>query len=321
MQDLREDPGRAEVTFQALPVLGTNTRLLDELTLRGDERRLIGLELPGGEFPDPALRHVTILPQQAHSLLRVDGHHRGASWMMNDLQLGPISIRQHDLVGGDRNNAAAELESLFFGFHGVRVGAEPDVARGVKSGTLTQVRQAHLILITGLPGTGKSTLARALALHFGVPLICKDTIKEPLLDRIGAADRAESRRLSDTSFAVMFALARECLHAGVDLILEGNFRPGQHETELLAAIPPVVESVRVTQVLCCASEPVRIARLAVRAADPSRHAGHRDADLAVDQSPPPVDFLALSGKRFVFNSDAESAQIQSLLELIGRQRQ
>jgi predicted kinase len=260
------------------------------------------------------------LPQQAHSLLRIDGHHRGASWMMDHLQLGPIAIRQHDLVGGDRNNATAELESLFFRFHGVSVGAEPDVARGLKSGTLTQVRQAHLILITGLPGTGKSTLARTLALHFGVPLICKDTIKEPLLDVIGAADRAESRRLSDASFAVMFALARDLLHAGVDLILEGNFRPGQHEPELLAWIPPVVENVHVTQVLCRASEPVRIARLTARAADPSRHAGHRDADLAVDQSPTPVDFLALPGERMMFDSDAASAQTQSLLEAIEQRR-
>jgi predicted kinase len=85
-------------------------------------------------------------------------------------------------------------------------------------------------LITGLPGTGKSTLARSLARHFALPLICKDTIKEPLLDVIGAADRSASRRLSDASFAVMFALARDCLRAGTDVILEGNFRPGEHET-------------------------------------------------------------------------------------------
>jgi predicted kinase len=240
--------------------------------------------------------------------------------MMDHLQLGPISIRQHDLVGSDRNNAAAELEGLFFRFHGVSVGAEPGVARGLKSGTLTQVRQAHLILITGLPGTGKSTLARALALHFAVPLICKDTVKEPLLDVIGAPDRVESRRLSDASFAVMFALARECLRAGVDLILEGNFRPGQHETELLTADSLAVDSLRVTQVLCRASESVRFARLTARASDPSRHAGHRDADLAVDQSPPPVDFLALPGERFVFDSDAETTQMQSLLEFIEQQR-
>ena len=194
------------------------------------------------------------------------------------------------------------------------------MARDLKSGTLTHVRQAHLILITGLPGTGKSTLARALALHFGVPLICKDTIKEPLLDVIGAADRAESRRLSDASFAVVFALARDCLRAGVDLILEGNFRPGQHETDLLTAIPPVVESVHVTQVLCRASEPIRIARLTARAADPSRHEGHRDADLAAEQAPPSLDFLTLPGERLVFDSDVASTQMQSLLEFIEQQR-
>jgi hypothetical protein len=78
--------------------------------------------------------------------------------------------------------------------------------------------------------------------------------------------------------------------------------------------------MHVTQVLCRASEPVRIARLTARAADPSRHAGHRDADLAVDQSPPPVDFLALPGERFMFDSNAESAQMQSLLEAMEQQR-
>src|SRR5262245_10823924 len=98
------------------------------------------------------------------------------------------------------------------------------------------MRQPHLILVTGLPGTGKSTLARALASRYRAPILCKDTIKEPLLDGIGATDRAGSRRLSDASFAVMFALARESLGAGTDLVLEGNFRPGEHEQALQALI-------------------------------------------------------------------------------------
>lgn len=68
------------------------------------------------------------------------------------------------------------------------------------------MRQPHLILVTGLPGTGKSTLARVLARHFAVPLIGKDAIKEPLFDVIGALDRHDSRRLSDASFAVSEAL-------------------------------------------------------------------------------------------------------------------
>ncbi len=167
------------------------------------------------------------------------------------------------------------------------------------------LRQARLILVTGLPGTGKSTLARAIASRYRVPILCKDTIKEPLLDRIGAADRAGSRRLSDASFAIMFGLARECLKAGVDLVLEGNFRPGEHEEPLQASM--VDFAVEVAQVLCRTTESVRVARLKARAADPSRHPGHRDVESATEAPQPTNDFLALPGERFAFDSDAQSA--------------
>jgi AAA domain len=183
------------------------------------------------------------------------------------------------------------------------------------------------MLISGLPGTGKSTLARMLAQRYTLPLICKDTIKEPLFDVIGASDRAASRRLSDASFAAMFALARDCLRAGSDLILEGNFRPGQHEAALIAALPAAAPSTaapgpapdpppqtaaspaaNIAQVLCCASEPVRIARLNARATDLSRHPGHRDATLVQDPSPPSSDFLALPGLRLVLDGDGLSPE-------------
>lgn len=172
------------------------------------------------------------------------------------------------------------------------------------------------MLISGLPGTGKSTLAGMLARRYTLPLICKDTIKEPLFDIIGAADRAASRRLSDASFAAMFALARDCLRAGTDLILEGNFRPREHERAVIAAVtasapstaPATIGSqvANIAQILCRASEPVRIARLKARATDLSRHPGHRDDSFVQDPTPAPSDFLALPGLRLVLDGDGLS---------------
>jgi uncharacterized protein len=157
------------------------------------------------------------------------------------------------------------------------------------------MRKFRLLIITGLPGTGKTTLARELARRHALPLICKDTIKEPLLDML--AERAASRELSNIAFAVMFSMARELLALGESLILEGNFRAGEHEVPLRAALPEPAPAI--IQVLCTAEEQERRSRLLHRATDPGRHPGHRDA-----QQLGPVAacaaFLELPGERLSY---------------------
>lgn len=159
------------------------------------------------------------------------------------------------------------------------------------------MRHSRIILITGLPATGKTTLARTLAARYRLPLIAKDLIKEPLLDVLGATDAAQSRRLSDASFAILFAIARELHAAGADMLLEGNFRPGEHEQVLRASLTVWTSFA---QVLCRADEAERLARLARRRADPARHAGHRDGDLTLAAPAARGDaLLDLPGAQFV----------------------
>ncbi|HEY6454778.1 MAG TPA: AAA family ATPase [Steroidobacteraceae bacterium] len=160
----------------------------------------------------------------------------------------------------------------------------------------------RVFLITGLPATGKTTLARALAADLAAPLLSKDVIKEPLFDTLGAPDRAASRRLSDASFAVLFALADEYLPLLGTVVMEGNFRPGEHA--------PVLQSLLVrhapvacTQVLCRVPEALRQERLAARAADPARHSGHRDGIWVAPAALGDDGFVDIAGPRLVLAGD------------------
>jgi predicted kinase len=165
------------------------------------------------------------------------------------------------------------------------------------------MRKFRLIIITGLPGTGKTTLALRLAQRHALPLIRKDTIKEPLMDVLGSS--VPSRVLSNISFAVMFSMAQELLALGDSLILEGNFRSGEHEAQLLAALPVIRPTI--VQVLCSANENERRSRLLQRAGDPARHAGHRDAG-QLEPAAACDSFLELPGERLAYRVGSASCE-------------
>jgi predicted kinase len=120
-----------------------------------------------------------------------------------------------------------------------------------------------LVLVTGPPASGKTTLARPLAHHLGLPLLGKDTIKEALFDTLGTGDRAWSRRLGAASYTVLLALAGELPAA----VLDANFYP-DHGPGLLQACQRPIE------VFCGCSAAEIERRFTQRA--PTRHPGHVD---------------------------------------------
>jgi predicted kinase len=65
----------------------------------------------------------------------------------------------------------------------------------------------RLILVNGLPGAGKSTLAPALADRLGAPLVAKDALKEAVADVVPAApSRALGAAVMDLGWSLAAAL-------------------------------------------------------------------------------------------------------------------
>lgn len=79
------------------------------------------------------------------------------------------------------------------------------------------------ILITGIPASGKSTLAEYLEKSVGVPLLSKDKIKEILYDTVGFESRAGKVKLGDASMEIMYEMAGHMMKCGCHFLLENNF--------------------------------------------------------------------------------------------------
>jgi predicted kinase len=144
----------------------------------------------------------------------------------------------------------------------------PRAAGGVRVTTVEPVALEGMVVVAGLPGSGKTTLATSLAPMLGLPLISKDTIKEALFDTLGVGDLEWSQKLGRASHAVMYALAAQARSA----VLESHFWPGISEADL-----HVIGS-RLLQVYCRCPVEIALERYMKRAESSERHPAHLPPD-------------------------------------------
>ena len=135
-------------------------------------------------------------------------------------------------------------------------------------------KRNYLIIVTGAPAAGKTTVGRRLADGLRLPFIYKDGIKELLFDKLGWEDREWSKRLGAAAIDVLFHMVETQLRASQPCVAEANFYP-EFDTSRFLVLNRAYRFSPL-QVVCTSDATVLTERYRARAAGGNRHPGHLD---------------------------------------------
>lgn len=135
-------------------------------------------------------------------------------------------------------------------------------------------RPPLLVIVSGSPAAGKTTLATSLAKDLALPFFARDSLKELLMDAVGAPDRARSSELGRASFALLYEVVGRLLDASIGAVVESNFHRGRSEQDL----EPLVKRANAILLHCETSLEEIERRYVERFARGERHEGHHDLD-------------------------------------------
>ncbi|BDP40370.1 hypothetical protein DAETH_03390 [Deinococcus aetherius] len=122
-----------------------------------------------------------------------------------------------------------------------------------------------LLVVSGLPASGKTYLGSRLARELGWPFVSKDEYKQILHDHLPDLTRAQAGPLS---FGIMYHIAGVILAAGGNVVLETHFYRGLSEPKIETVAQ--THGARIVQLFCEAPLPELKRRHAERVATGAR---------------------------------------------------
>jgi len=137
-----------------------------------------------------------------------------------------------------------------------------------------------LLVLSGPPASGKTSVAEELAAELRIPFISKDTFKERLYEVFGHADRVEDQ-VERAGLALLYSVAGAQLAAGVPVMAESNF-DRESDLEPLRRLREQ-HGARLVQVHCTRSKQKLLERFVGRIHEGDRHPGHGDDPEDVDE--------------------------------------
>lgn len=176
-----------------------------------------------------------------------------------------------------------------------------------------------LIVISGLPCTGKTTLGRKIAKELLLPFVSRDDIKESLFDSLGWKDREWSKKLGAASYKLLYYFVESQVCTGNSLIVESNFI-AKFDTRKFIEFKNNYE-LEIIQIRCEAETQVLFQRFKARSESGERYPGHVDylkyEEFKTTLNEGGYDILDIGGKVFeIDTTDFEKIDYKMLFETL-----
>jgi len=136
------------------------------------------------------------------------------------------------------------------------------------------MNKPFVIVVTGRPGSGKTTLAHRLAAHIHCPALCRDEFKEGYVHSLGGTHASLGQDINRRLYDIFFETIDGVVSKGVSVVIEAAF---QHAL-WVPKLTHLAEVASVALVVCTIHPQLARARWIDRVvADPRRERFHGDS--------------------------------------------